>query len=153
MLLCSYVIPSQIRPPTPYSAPSIITPISGHKAYSKGLIKHSAFMYAARANALYTPSKSYRNTFVKGSPVPVDQVSLRIRALSPIEPGDPPQFPPKEAFTPIDAHGAPLCPLCSGTRQTPTTMWPTSAHTRWPCPAFCAVQWPRSFPPFRRFTG
>ena len=108
------VIPSQIRPPTHYSAQSIITPMSGHKAYSKGLIKHSAFMYAARANALYTPSKCYRNTFVKGSPVPVDKVSMRIRALSPIEPGDPPRFPPKEAFTPIDAHGAPLCPLCSG---------------------------------------
>ena len=94
------VIPSQICPPTPYSAQSIITPISGHKAYSKGMIKHSAFMYAARANALYTPSKCYPNTFVKGSPVPVDQVSMRIRALSPIEPGDPPGFRPRRRLCP-----------------------------------------------------
>ena len=108
------VVAEQIRPPTPYSAHSITTPISGRKAYKNGHVVQTAFMYAARTNALYTPSKSYRNTFVKGKPVPIDTISLRERALTPLEPGDPPRFPPKEAFVPTDTDGSPLCPLCLG---------------------------------------
>ena len=45
---------------------------------------------------------------------PIDTTSLRERALTPLEPGDPPRFPPKEAFIPTDADGSPLCPLCQG---------------------------------------
>ncbi len=107
------IIPELIRPPTPFSAFSITTPVSGHKAYRNGHAMQTAFIYAARTNSLYTPSKSYRNSFVKGKPVAIDPQSMRVRALTPVEPGDPPRFPPKTAFTPTH-DGAPLCPLCMG---------------------------------------
>ena len=47
-------------------------------------VGQTAFVYPLRTSTLYTPpSKSYRNTFVGGNPVPTDPLSMKVRASKP----------------------------------------------------------------------
>ena len=108
------IIPSKFAPPSPVTSHSVSTPMSGVRAYRNGHVRQTAFVYALRTNSLYTPSKSFRNTFKRGAPTRVDRIAMRYYALKPRRPRDPPRFPRKEAFISSDDQDRPLCPLCDG---------------------------------------
>ena len=113
------IIPDLSAHPSPFSASSIRTPLSPHKAYRAGYLNLLPFTYASRVNSLYTPSKSFRNTRDRGRPTRIDDLALRLAASRPAAPQSRNatkkrvrRFPPKEAFTPTDEACLPLCPLC-----------------------------------------